>query len=323
MVPTLFGSSVAQVNLLLDTLIASFLITGSQTWLDADRSPARISARHVRRRARHGDPAVAVAPSRQHRSRGILARRSTGACAPTLLIAVPAMLGAGAAGQADARDAVPARPLHRARRRHGGAVAVGADASACRRSRWSRCVAPAFYARQDTKTPVRAGVVAMIANMVLNVLFVARAVRAVASARRPRRRLARGDREGAGPAHGARAGECAGELPQPRAALARAAPRRHLRAPAGLGEAPRAARRCLRRRWSSVLAAGPVAVAGLERTGRAMTRVLAPGRADRRGGAGLPTSRVLFALRLPTCATCAAHLRRASALRDAAAILAR
>src|SRR5690606_16682540 len=33
MVPTLFGSSVAQVNLLLDTLIASFLITGSQTWL--------------------------------------------------------------------------------------------------------------------------------------------------------------------------------------------------------------------------------------------------------------------------------------------------
>ena len=33
MLPTLFGSSVAQVNLLLDTLIASFLIAGSQTWL--------------------------------------------------------------------------------------------------------------------------------------------------------------------------------------------------------------------------------------------------------------------------------------------------
>ena len=33
MIPTLFGSSVAQVNLLLDTLIASLLITGSQTWL--------------------------------------------------------------------------------------------------------------------------------------------------------------------------------------------------------------------------------------------------------------------------------------------------
>jgi putative peptidoglycan lipid II flippase len=33
MLPTLFGSSVAQINLLLDTLIASFLIAGSQTWL--------------------------------------------------------------------------------------------------------------------------------------------------------------------------------------------------------------------------------------------------------------------------------------------------
>src|SRR5690606_1004829 len=33
MVPTLFGSSVAQINLLLDTVIASLLITGSQTWL--------------------------------------------------------------------------------------------------------------------------------------------------------------------------------------------------------------------------------------------------------------------------------------------------
>src|SRR4249919_2895075 len=38
MVPTLFGSSVAQVNLLLDTIIASLLVAGSQTWLSqADR----------------------------------------------------------------------------------------------------------------------------------------------------------------------------------------------------------------------------------------------------------------------------------------------
>lgn len=38
MVPTLFGSSVAQVNLLLDTLIAARLADGSQSWLSlADR----------------------------------------------------------------------------------------------------------------------------------------------------------------------------------------------------------------------------------------------------------------------------------------------
>ena len=33
MVPGLFGSSVAQISILLDTLIASFLVTGSISWL--------------------------------------------------------------------------------------------------------------------------------------------------------------------------------------------------------------------------------------------------------------------------------------------------
>jgi putative peptidoglycan lipid II flippase len=32
---------------------------------------------------------------------------------------------------------------------------------------------PAFYSRQDTRTPVRAGVASLVANMVLNVIFVA------------------------------------------------------------------------------------------------------------------------------------------------------
>jgi putative peptidoglycan lipid II flippase len=36
-----------------------------------------------------------------------------------------------------------------------------------------KVLAPAFFARQDTSTPVRAGVTAMIANMVLNALFLA------------------------------------------------------------------------------------------------------------------------------------------------------
>ena len=32
---------------------------------------------------------------------------------------------------------------------------------------------PAFYARQDTRTPVRAGVASLVANMVFNGLFLA------------------------------------------------------------------------------------------------------------------------------------------------------
>jgi putative peptidoglycan lipid II flippase len=33
-------------------------------------------------------------------------------------------------------------------------------------------LAPAFYSRQDTATPVRIAVIAMVANMVLNIIFV-------------------------------------------------------------------------------------------------------------------------------------------------------
>lgn len=33
MLPALFGVSVTQINLLLDTLLASFLVTGSISWL--------------------------------------------------------------------------------------------------------------------------------------------------------------------------------------------------------------------------------------------------------------------------------------------------
>jgi putative peptidoglycan lipid II flippase len=36
-----------------------------------------------------------------------------------------------------------------------------------------KVVLPAFYARQDTRTPVRAGVTALIANMVLNIAILA------------------------------------------------------------------------------------------------------------------------------------------------------
>jgi putative peptidoglycan lipid II flippase len=36
-----------------------------------------------------------------------------------------------------------------------------------------KVVLPAFYARQDTKTPVRAGVASLVANMVFNALFLA------------------------------------------------------------------------------------------------------------------------------------------------------
>ena len=35
-----------------------------------------------------------------------------------------------------------------------------------------KVLAPGYYARQDTRTPVRIGIMAMVANMVCNLLFI-------------------------------------------------------------------------------------------------------------------------------------------------------
>jgi putative peptidoglycan lipid II flippase len=89
-----------------------------------------------------------------------------------LLISVPAMLAL----------VLLAKPILATLLQHGRFTAHDVEMAALSLSALSfglpafalvKVVAPAFYARQDTKTPVRAGIVAMIANMVMNVLFVA------------------------------------------------------------------------------------------------------------------------------------------------------
>jgi putative peptidoglycan lipid II flippase len=171
MLPTLFGSSVAQINLLLDTLIASFLITGSQTWLtQADRLlefPLGVFGIAL---------GTVILPSlaRHHvgADRAAFARALDWGLRTTLLIAVPAMLAL----------VLLARPLLATLLQHGRFTAHDVDMAALSLQALAfglpafalvKIVAPAFYARQDTKTPVRAGVVAMVANMIMNVLFVA------------------------------------------------------------------------------------------------------------------------------------------------------
>ena len=171
MVPTLFGSSVAQVNLLLDTLIASFLITGSQTWLaQSDRLlefPLGLFGVAL-------GTVILPTLSRHHVStdhEGFSKALDWG-LRTTLLIAVPAMLAL----------VLLSKPLLSTLFQHGAftahdvemasmslaALALGLPAFAL-----VKVVAPAFYARQNTRTPVRAGIIAMVASMLLNVLFLA------------------------------------------------------------------------------------------------------------------------------------------------------
>ena len=171
MVPTLFGSSVAQINLLLDTLIASFLIAGSQTWLaQSDRLlefPLGVFGVAL-------GTVILPSLSRHHVStdRDGFAKALDWGLRTALLISVPAMLAL----------VLLAKPILATLLQHGRFSAHDVDMAALSLAALSfglpafalvKVVAPAFYARQDTRTPVRAAVVAMIANMVLNVAFVA------------------------------------------------------------------------------------------------------------------------------------------------------
>ncbi|RMF96498.1 MAG: murein biosynthesis integral membrane protein MurJ [Gammaproteobacteria bacterium] len=170
MAPVIFGASVAQVNILFDTLIASFLATGSISWLYySDRLmefPLGVFGIAL---------ATVILPnlSRQHAAQSADEFSATLDWAVRLvaLIAVPATVGL----------AVLAGPLL-ATIFYGGRFGAG-DVAMARISLVAyalglsgfilvKVLAPGFFARQDTRTPVRIGVLALLVNMGLNLLLV-------------------------------------------------------------------------------------------------------------------------------------------------------
>ncbi|MEZ0122911.1 MAG: murein biosynthesis integral membrane protein MurJ [Candidatus Reddybacter sp.] len=171
MAPAIFGVSVSQINLLLDTVIASFLPTGSVSWLYYSDRLAELPLGVFGVAA-----ATVILPnlSRQH------AAKSTDefnaildwALRFVLLIAVPASIALMMiaepllaalfydGSEIDQRDIVMAGFSLRA-------YALGVVAFML-----IKVLAPGFFARQDTKTPVKIGLIAMAANMVMNLVFV-------------------------------------------------------------------------------------------------------------------------------------------------------
>jgi putative peptidoglycan lipid II flippase len=171
MVPTLFGSSVAQVNLLLDTIIASLLVAGSQTWLSqADRFlelPLGVFGIAL-------GTVILPTLARHHvnTDHDGFSRALDWGLRTTLMIAVPAMLGL----------MLLSVPLVATLFQHGQFTAFDTRMAALSVFGLSfglpafalvKVVLPAFYARQDTRTPVKAGVASLVANMVFNVMFLA------------------------------------------------------------------------------------------------------------------------------------------------------
>lgn len=170
MLPAIIGSSVAQINLLLDTVIASFLLAGSVSWLYfSDRLvefPLGVFGIAL---------ATVILPglSKQHANNSPEAFTHTidWALRLVMLIALPAALGLLLLSQ----------PILATLFQYGefnvhdtymSSLSLMAYALGLPAFIFIKVLAPAFYARQDTKTPMKIAVKAMIANMVLNILFV-------------------------------------------------------------------------------------------------------------------------------------------------------
>lgn len=170
MLPAIFGSSVAQINILFDTLLASFLVTGSISWLYySDRLmefPLGVFGIAL---------ATVILPnlSREYATASMdgFARMLDWALRIVVLIALPAAVGlfvlAGPAlttifygGRFGADDVAMAT------------LSLMAYSLGLLGFTFVKVLAPGYFARQDTATPVRIGIIALLANMVLNVAFV-------------------------------------------------------------------------------------------------------------------------------------------------------
>jgi putative peptidoglycan lipid II flippase len=169
MIPALFGVSVSQINLLLDTLIASFLMTGSISWLYySDRLlefPLGLFGIAI---------ATVILPtlSRNHVSKDanafsknidwalrFIVMLGIPASVALVALAMPLLLTIFQRGEFTVNDTNMASY---------SLIAYGCGLLSFM---LVKIFAPAFYSRQDTKTPVRYGIITMAANMVFNLIL--------------------------------------------------------------------------------------------------------------------------------------------------------
>ena len=170
MAPAIFGVSVSQINLLLDTVLASLLETGSVTWLYySDRLvelPLGIFAIAI-------GTVILPSLSKKHASASTeeFSRTLDWAMRMVLLLGLPAGLAL----------LVMAKPLLAALFQYGEFSAFDVGQASMSLQAYSagvvafmliKVLAPGYFARQDTRTPVRIGIIAMAANMVFNLLLV-------------------------------------------------------------------------------------------------------------------------------------------------------
>ncbi len=170
MIPALFGSSVAQVNILINTAIAYALVSGSVSWL-------YFSDRFVELPLALIGVAIGtvILPklSGDHANKAGEAFSSTlsWAIRLSLLVGIPAMVGL----------ILLAKPILATVINNGVNTWHDVEMASMSLMTYSlglpafilvKVLAPGFYSRQDTKTPVKIGIIAMFSNMLLSLVIV-------------------------------------------------------------------------------------------------------------------------------------------------------
>ncbi len=167
--PAILGVSVGQINLLLDTVLATFLPTGSISWLYySDRLlelPLALFGITI---------ATVILPSlsrQQATDEAAYQDTLSWAVKMVFLIGLPAALALVVLsehliaslfflGELTERDVEMA------------GLSLSAYGIGLLAHMLVKVLAPGYFSRQDTKTPVRFGIIALVANMVLNLILV-------------------------------------------------------------------------------------------------------------------------------------------------------
>ncbi len=170
MIPTLFAISVSQINSIIDMLMASFLVTGSISWLYySDRlmefplgvfgvALATVILPNLSEKHTQGDTRN-------------FSQTLDWALRWVFLISVPAALGL----------MLLAQPMLTTIFQHGEFTPFHVEMSSKSLLAYAiglpgfiliKVLASGFFSRQDTKTPVKIGVVAMVTNIILNLLLI-------------------------------------------------------------------------------------------------------------------------------------------------------
>ncbi|MEG0340861.1 MAG: murein biosynthesis integral membrane protein MurJ [Acinetobacter sp.] len=170
MLPALFGVSVTQINLLLNTIWASFMQDGSVSWLYSAERMTELPL---------GLIGVAIGTvilpslsmSKAEEDQAKFRRMLDWGARIIVLVGVPASIALF----------MLSTPIIQALFQHGAfdvrdtqmtAMALQCMSGGVLAFMLIKVFAPGFYAIQDTKTPVRVGLIAVATNAILNIVFI-------------------------------------------------------------------------------------------------------------------------------------------------------